>query len=293
MAWRSTWNPPPEDENAPLFSGRQPTSAVKLIVLANVAVFIADWVSAALFHRREGALTALGALSVENVWRVYPLVTYQFLHAGFLHILFNMLVLWMLGRHIERQLGTRSFIYMYLACGIAGGLGQMGFDVLLSQWLGPGTMTRGVVGASGAVMGVLTAFAVLYPREELMLFVYFLPVLLQARWLAIGYFVIESVAAAQTLLAAAEGAHAGRVAHAAHVGGMILGFVWIKWGSSISARWSRRRPRRERPAWRTREEEQAELDRILQKVHDFGVDSLTPAEKMFLQEMSGKYRDGP
>jgi len=293
MGWRSTWNPPPEDEGLPLFGARRAVSGVKLIVLANAAVFIVDWLSAAALHLPEGLLTLFGALRASNVWLVYPLITYQFLHAGLLHIFFNMLVLWMLGRHIERHVGTRSFIYMYLACGVAGGLGQVGFDVLLAQWFGPAMMARGVVGASGAVMGVLTAFAVLYPREELFLFIYFLPVPIQARWLALGYFTIESVAAAQTFLAAAQGSQAGRVAHAAHVGGMILGFLWMKWGSIASARGARRGPRREHAAWRTREEEQAELDRILQKVHDLGVDSLTPAEKLFLQEMGDKYRGGP
>jgi len=286
MAWHSTWNDPPQ----PRRSGLTPPG-VKILLIINVVAFVLDF----LFKVKGppgtppmGVLTALGALRVTNAALIYPLVTYQFLHAGFFHIAINMLILWMLGRHIESRLGRRQFLYLYLLSGVLGGLLQVGFNILMTRWYGPAILHQPTVGASGAVMGILTAFAVLYPREELYVLVLFFFLPIQARWLALIYFMIESLAAYEAITTGVT----GNVANAAHVGGMVLGFVWMQWGTRIAAAMRRRAPRpRAGPFEGTRERNQAELDRILKKVHERGVESLTLREKMFLQDMGNRFGD--
>jgi len=291
MAWHPTWNEPVEARRRP----RRPWSGVKTLLVLNVAAFIADFVFQVQVGPGPkdvmGLLSYFGALRVTNAYLVYPFLTYQFLHGGFLHILINMLVLWMLGRHIERALGTRPFIYLFLASGVVGGLCQIGFNVILAQTYGPVFLQQPMVGASGGVMGILTAFAVLYPRQVLYLFLFFVPLPIEARWLAVGYFLLESVDAYMEL----TGKALSPTAHAAHVGGMIVGFIWVKWGHRLVQAVRSRRPRRDRgPLFsRGRDRDRAELDRILDKIHREGVGSLTMREKMFLQDMGGKFRDGP
>jgi len=288
MAWHTTWNEPPQRKRGLLGGSGGRRSGVKIIVLITVAVYILDAVTRVALRAPIGLLTHYGALRVDNAPFLYPFLTYQFLHAGLWHIGLNMLVLWMLGRHIERELGTRQFVYLYFLAGVLGGVCQVALNVIMTRWYGPAMLASPTVGASGGVMGILVAFAVLYPREELYVLVgfFFLPV--QARWVALVYFLIESYAAYDAIATGAR----GHVANAAHVGGMVLGFVWMKWGTRIVARMPRG-ARRPRPGSfeRNREREQAELDRILKKVHERGVDSLTLREKMFLQDVGNKYRD--
>jgi membrane associated rhomboid family serine protease len=291
MAWHPTWNEPAEAGYRPR---RKPWSGVKTLLVLNIAAFIVDM----LFRVRIGpdprevigVLSQFGALRVTNAYLIYPFITYQFLHGGFFHIAINMLVLWMLGRHIERALGTRPFVYLFLASGVMGGLFQIGFNVVMAQAYGDVFLNQPMVGASGGVMGILTAFAVLYPRQVLYLFIFFIPMPIEARWLAIGYFLIESFNAYLEI----SGKALSPTAHAAHVGGMIVGFVWVRWGTRLFQA-IRQRPRRDRGPFYSRgdDRDRAELDRILDKIHREGVGSLTTREKMFLQEMGGKFRDGP
>jgi membrane associated rhomboid family serine protease len=292
MAWHPTWNEPVEERRRP----RQwPWSGVATLLVLNIAAFVLN-----LAFREQvgpdprdtvGILTQFGALRVTNAYLIYPFITYQFLHAGFVHILINMLILWMLGRHIERALGTRAFVYLFLISGVVGGLSQIGFNVVMSEAYSPAFLQRPMVGASGGVMGILTAFAVLYPRQVLYLFLFFIPLPIEARWLAIGYFILESVNAYMEL----TGRALSPTAHAAHVGGMVVGFVWVKWGHRIAQAVRSGRPRKDRgPVFRRGgDRDREELDRILDKIHREGVGSLTMREKMFLQEMGGKFRDGP
>jgi hypothetical protein len=124
-------------------------------------------------------------------------------------------------------------------------------------------------------------------------FIFFIPVPIEARWLALGYFLIESLSVWEGV---ARGMASG-TAHAAHVGGFVVGYVWVKFGGRLAAWWKRgRAPSAHRFEDRSHEptrREQAEVDRILKKIHDQGIDSLSTREKFFLQDMSRRYRDGP
>jgi len=283
MAWHRTWNEAPGDALGRGFAGwRRRPSAVSLVVLVTVGVYVADWMSG---FRLIGPL---GALSVDRVMRLelWRLVTYQFLHGGFWHIAINMFILWMLGRHIEGRLGRKKFLALYFLSGAVGGLFQIGFNILMTHWRGPAALFQPTVGASGSVMGVLMAFAVLYPREELLIFIFFFPLRVEARWFAVGYFILESVYAWQALALGLD----DRMAHAAHLGGLVVGFVWMKFGARIASRLGRLagrgRAREEVRPGRRSSDDEAEVDRILKKIHEEGIDRLTPREKMFLQDAS-------
>ena len=288
MAWHSTWNePPPRSSGVAGRPGGTPPG-VLLILITTVGVYLIDGMTGGLLTRL-GALTVRSVLSLQ-VWRLF---TYQFLHAGLMHIFWNMFILWMLGMNLERRLGTRQFLALYFLSGVLGGVCEVLFNLGMHHQFGYAFYRLSgetfldipAVGASAGVAGVLVAFAVAYPRA-LFLLLFLIPI--EARWLAIAYLVITSVAVWQGL---AQG-KLDNVAHAAHLGGMVLGFIWMKWGTGLAFWWQRRTSHgRRRVVERSRDHEQAEVDRILSKVREYGVDSLTLREKMFLQEMGDKYRD--
>jgi len=283
MAWHKTWNEPTDPTRAGVFArGRRWPSAVTLLILVTVVVYVADWMTGFRL------ISPWGALSVDRVrhLELWRLMTYQFLHGGLLHIGINMLILWMLGRHIEARLGRKQFLALYFLSGLIGGLLQVGFNILMTRWYGPAALVQLTVGASGSVMGILMAFAVLYPREELIIFIFFFPMRIEARWFALGYFILESV---YTWQAVALGL-GDNVAHAAHLGGLVIGFLWVKMGLRLFGRWRRMRRAGRAPADAVpRADDDAEVDRILRKIHEQGIDSLTLRERMFLQDASRRH----
>jgi membrane associated rhomboid family serine protease len=186
------------------------TPAVKAILIANVVVFVLTTFAPSLvvwFGLRPADL--LGRLAV------WQLVTYMFIHAGVGHILFNMLAVWFIGVDLERMWGTRYFTRFYFASGLGAGLTQVVLGVLpfpfADQFYYPVT-----VGASGAVFGLLLAFALYYPTRMFLVFFIF-PV--QAR-----YFVM--ILGGIALLSAMSGG--GGVAHTAHLGGLATGYWYLK-----------------------------------------------------------------
>ena len=144
-------------------------------------------------------------------FRTYQFVTYMFLHADVEHLFFNMFALWMFGRTLEYELGSKRFLVYYMICGIGAALIQAGI-----AWAMDDPMT--LVGASGAVMGLLLAFGVMHPNAVIMLL--FPPIPMKAKWFVIVYGIIE-------LLLGWRGS--GNVAHFAHVGGMLWGLLLLYW----------------------------------------------------------------
>ena len=161
------------------------------------------------------------------------LVTYMFMHANFQHIFFNMFAVWMFGRTLEHVLGSKRFLTYYMVCGIGAGLVQelvqyVQYAMELSHYENVNTglaiipmaeflnmMTT--VGASGAVYGILLAFGMLFPESRM--FVFPLPFPIKAKFFVIGYAVIE--------LFSGFGSSGDGIAHFAHLGGMIFGFLLI------------------------------------------------------------------
>jgi len=189
------------------------TPAIKAIVAANVAVFVISLILPVI------TLT-FGLRPADMFGRLYAwqAVSYMFLHAGVFHLLFNMLALWMFGVELERTWGSRYFVKYYFVCGVGAAM----TTVLLSFM--PGAVGRELyysltIGASGAVYGVLLAYALYFPNRPIYMY-FFFPI-------PAKYFV--AIIGAVSLLSSMSGPGGG-VAHSTHLGGLIAGYLYLKGG---------------------------------------------------------------
>lgn len=271
--------------------GSMLTPWVRKLLIANGVVFV--------FLLAFGGLTPYlaftPALLLLQPWSI---VTYMFVHDGFLHLFFNMLVLFFFGPVLEDRWGSREFLKFYLLCGVGAAL---------LSFLLPGA---GIVGASGAIYGLMVAFAMYWPESPIHLYGIF-PI--KAKWLVGGL-------VALSVLFALSGGQPG-LAHLAHLGGALTAFLYLKspmapaaWGQVYSAPRRPARPnrplfaRREKPetpaaapapaaqsgasAARERELHRSldDVDRILDKISRGGMASLTEEERARLEEASRKFR---
>ncbi len=243
------------------------------LIKINVAVFLVFWLL------RPDFLYGWLALSLAGIRHgfVWQPLTYLFLHGSFMHLLFNMFTLFFLGPETERAMGSKHFLAMYLLSGLLGGLGWL--------WLSPHPFAV-CVGASGAIFGVLAAFATLYPRRQLTILIFFIfPVTMAAWQLVAGLALIEFI------LARAD--QSSNIAHIAHFAGAFAGFLYIDQlfeNTTLRRLWHRlrdyvaQRPHTPRPA--PPPPDQAEVDRILDKITSQGIQSLTKAERQTLHRAS-------
>ena len=238
--------------------------AVRALLTANIAVFVLK-----AFSPWGQMLTEWGRLSLAGLSRgaLWQILTYSFLHANLAHLLLNMVALYSLGPETERAMGRRHFLIMY---GLSAAIGGLGFALI--------TPTGYCVGASGAVFGVIAAFATLFPTRPVSLL--FLPfITFQARTLALIFGVIE-------LLYLVQGVEGG-IAHSAHLAGGLAGAIYV----AIVLREARlpwrlpRFRRRMRPGGY----DLAEVDRILDKVAREGIDRLTRRERATLEAASRRH----
>lgn len=190
----------------------QTPPVVKNLIIINVLVFMATALLpvARQFLNHYCALQ-IGPELLGYEFRAYQFITYMFLHANFEHIFFNMFALWMFGRTLEYDLGSPRFLTFYMVCGVGAALIQAAIAWGMGQ-------PMALVGASGAVMGLLLAFGVMHPNAVIMLLIP--PIPMKAKWFVIIYAVIE-------LFLGWRGV--GNVAHFAHVGGMLWGFLLLHW----------------------------------------------------------------
>jgi membrane associated rhomboid family serine protease len=222
--------------------------------------------------------------------RPWTFVSYMFVHAGLLHLLANMLMLYVFGTAVESRMGSRTFILYYLYCWVGAAV----FSLLLAGIMPVGAF----VGASGAVLGVAVAFAYFWPEAELIVFP--IPFPIKARTLVIGLVIFDVVA---WRLWPNDG-----IAHLAHVGGAMFGYLFFRVQTlsrkdpAQPARALERvvmvqsggsEPDRRTPATPPRPRRRidadpaaAELDRVLDKISQRGISSLTPAERRFLDEVA-------
>ena len=303
-----------------------PTMTKNLLVI-NVLAFLATYVL-----QRSGidlnALLGLHFFKASN-FHVYQFLTYMFLHGGFTHILFNMFALWMFGSVIERVWGPKKFLFYYIVCGVGAGImqemvqyvnyvvqlglaayeyvnmggAQISMDSYINMWT--------TIGASGAVYGILLAFGMIFPNERLFIIPFPFPI--KAKWLIVGYIAIE-------LFSALSGPGDG-VAHMAHLGGMLFGFLMIRyWNRHPNARYDksrgqqffenlkrnfeqRQQGQRSNPNMHAerggskeadmeynarKKANQEEIDAILDKIRKSGYDSLTKEEKQKLFDASNR-----
>ncbi len=225
-----------------------------------------------------------------QVWR---LLTYSFCHdrMGVFHILFNMLFLYWFGMTLESMYGGREFLIFYLVAAVFSGITTIGLDLYLGSDIP-------AVGASGSIMAVVMLYAIHYPRA--LIRIWFISI--EMRWLVAFYLVVDLY---PVLLALAGDRMLSEVAHAGHLGGLAFGFLYWRLGLRLENFWERiakgRRQvgRQARRLWGTypriahaapEREKQDQVDEILKKLHQSGVDSLTAAERRTLEEASQRLR---
>ncbi len=242
------------------------TPMVKWLLIANVSMF---FVQQLVINMNVGdpivqwfSVYPYSILARLSVWR---LLTYQFLHAGFWHIAMNMLGLYFLGPTLERHWSSKRFLGFYLGCGAVGGIL---YTFLAGGWLGTGPM----VGASGAIYGLLAACAILFPQFVVFFIVF--PVPIRVASVVIGLGALYSVLS--------QGPNAG--GEAAHFGGMVAGVVYV----FTQQRWDQWLYKFNHERHHRREVKQINLhddvERILEKVHNSGLHSLSGKEKAVLKK---------
>ena len=185
------------------------STALKALIAANVGVFIIT----ALMPTLQVYLGLVPTRVLHQFW-VWQLATYMFLHAGIFHILFNMLALWMFGAELERIWGTRYFLKFYFVTGIGAGALTVLFS-LLPFAFAQQVQHSAIVGASGAIYGLLLAYAIYFPDRPILLIVFWVP----AKWCVT---ILGAIALFSSL------SDAGGVANATHLGGLLVGYLFLK-----------------------------------------------------------------
>ncbi len=253
--------------------------AIKWLMILNVAAFLGPRV----FYLNLGLINAVFGLVPAYVFGkffIWQFVTYMFLHGGTWHLFMNMFILWMFGAELEREWGTREFLKFFFITGIGAGFINFVFGVF-----NPVSSHIPVIGASGAIYGILVAYAILFPERRVYLY-FLIPV--KVKFLVIFLIVIEFLSTYR-----ADG-----IAHFAHLGGALFGFLYLR----KNWRWKLRKwspdelIRRFKAAQSARKDEEEreimeEVDEILDKINKVGYEKLTKREKKILGKASDKLSD--
>ncbi len=241
---------------------------IKVMLIANAAVFLGQYFLPQITERFGLTPTLFFAQFPVLIYQVF---TYMFLHGGLAHIFFNMFTLWMFGTEIEYAWGTRSFARFYLICGLAGGI--------LSLAVFPHQEST-IIGASGAIYGILAAYWLMFPDR--LLYIYFLfPVKVKYAipgMMLLGYFFSS-----------------GHIAHMAHLGGALCGLAYLKvdwrW-LAVGQKFKDLRHKKQLAMLSKRRQKADEVmqrvDAILDKINEVGMENLTKSERKFLEEASSQ-----
>ena len=238
------------------------TDAIKILVSVNFGIFLLQTVA-----KTEGLFFPLFGLVPKMVWSEFMIwqpFTYLFFHGGIWHVLINMFVLWMFGSELERIWGKGHFLKFYFVTGVGAGLVTMIF--------GLNSMTP-IVGASGAVYGVLLAYGLTYPNRTVYLYG-IIPI--KSLWFVIGIGVIAFMSSFDNV---------SQISHLTHLSGMVIGYLMLKRPVRFNDLWFTIRKRT--LEYKIKHEEkkvsqhqaiEREIDRILDKINREGFDSLTEEE---------------
>ena len=251
------------------------TPAVRFIIFVNGIIYLFQKIIGKTFEDWTIYWFGLHSDLILKKFYIWQFFSYMFLHGGFLHILLNMFILWMFGCEVERSWGKREFFKYYFICGIGAGFFHLLFNM---------SSHIPVVGASGAIFGVLIAFAMLFPDRLVILFPF--PIALKAKYWAIIFAGLE-------LIFGLSFRDSG-VAHFAHLGGMLVGFIYLKfgWKMSLSGHGFVKRKKMEWELHQMIKKRQQivrlrqEVDFILDKINEVGYENLTSKEKRTLKEAS-------
>lgn len=265
--WQNAWWP------------RRMTKVVRFLLISTSAAFVVQLGLDGLTGGDFGRLLGLSVVGMKQ-GHVWQLVTYLFVHGGFWHLFLNMLGLYFLGPETERAMGSTRFLILYLVSGVLGGVGWLFFS---------NDPRVPCVGASGALFGVIGAFAALFPdRPVTVLVFYVLPVTMKAWALAVTLGVMELV-----FLLTSFG---GNIAYAAHLAGGIAGYVYtlaafrgrrLPWSAAGGGAWIQSLRR----IWERPGVSEEKLDRVLDKIASQGINSLTRGERELLARASREKRE--
>ena len=275
----------------------QRKSMVFLLLVITVAVFVLQNVLHILLPDAR-IIENLFVLNPSNLFegKVWTLLTYSFLHSypGLFHIFANMLGLYFIGRVIEPIIGAKPFLYLYLSSAFVGAL------CYLSLHMDPSQGLYGLVGASASVSGILAFFCLIKPEERITLLLFFvLPVSLKPKWLLRGYLAITVL-----FLFSEELTGAVNIAHSAHLGGILTGFIYYRffYKESYSPFSQFSEPTIELPKWFKKQKKNSsnvsytvnysdkkrqmktEVNVILDKINLHGFESLTEKEAETLKK---------
>jgi membrane associated rhomboid family serine protease len=196
------------------------TWAVRNLIIVTAAIFVLTYLPAVMFGwRLPFDVFGLSPVLVTHRFFIWQPVTYLFLHAGFFHLIFNLFALWMFGSDLERTWGSRQFLFYFFLTGVGAGV----FDVVLQ----PSAVST-TIGNSGAVYGVLLAYGLLFPNRPILLWL-LIPV--KAKWFVLAMGLIAFVSSFSN--------PGSKISHIAHLGGMLVGFLYLR-GASLPYRWQLR-----------------------------------------------------
>jgi len=190
-------------------------SGVKWLLISNAAIFIIGFFAQVLRLDLGLGLLALQPAAVVRFFFIWQLASYMFLHATPWHIIWNMLALWMFGADLEQAWGTRRFLKFYFFCGIGAGLCVVALNYALLPF-GKGDIVTPTLGASGAIFGILMAYAMLYPNRTI-LFSFLIPI--QVKWFVLIIGIVTFMSSFN--------ANSG-VSSFAHLGGLLFGFLYVR-----------------------------------------------------------------
>ena len=239
------------------------TDAIKILILVNIVVFFFRYIA-----QSQIDLAQIFGLSSENIWpMIWQPGTYMFVHGDFFHIFMNMFVLWMFGSEMESIWGRSEFLKYYFTTGIGSGLIWLLFNL--------GNPNAVLIGASGAIYGVLLAYGLMFPNRKVLIYFLF-PV-------KVKYFVIFLGGMA---FISSMGSSGSNISHLTHLSGMVIGFIYLK----SSWTWSRLKLffnskvaeikyNKTEKTEKRRMNMQQNVDRLLDKIREVGYDGLTDDEK--------------
>lgn len=270
---------------------RKPTSAVMWLLIINVVAFFLDLIS----RNWPGNTSFFFGLSIDGLRSLYiwQPVTYMFMHANEWHLLFNMIGLYVFGTEFERHFGKSKFLEFYFTCGLVGG-----FAYLVLGVINPYYAQIPIVGASGAIYGLLVAAIIFFPHIQVILVIFPVPI-------RVFGLIILAILLMQLIGPGGVQNLGGEICH---IGGAITGLlVFYAWGvlpggrgraggpGMVGGYLQQRATRRREGAWARKQKElaelQAEVDRILAKVHNDGINSLTNREKKILSEATRRQKE--
>jgi len=270
------------DRNWTFRFGSRLTRVVRFLLIANILVYLLQLISVKIPALSEWfGLLALSPVQVLRHFAFWQPVTYAFLHGSFFHIFFNLFALWMFGGDVEQALGSGRFLRLYLLSAIGAALCHLVFNA---------SSLHPVIGASGAIYGVLVAFAVLFPDRVITLLLFFVvPIQMKAKYLAMIFVGISLFSGIEGRLFGAQDG----IAHLAHLGGALTGFLFLHAEPQVNnlifywrkkAAWRRMAMQNRRQA--ARREKQQEVDHILDRINQVGYNQLSAEEKTRLKKAS-------